>query len=162
MQPALDYARTAPAIDTVMLAAAWGWRLQSLGEAGFEAALRETLQRLLATGKRVVFIHDTPDLTFHPRTCFNVLRLSPEARDIPCRLDRARAEASQAVYRRAAARVLAELPRVQVIDPFPAFCDRSYCYGVRDGAILYSDKDHLSETGSRLLGPLFRDSLALK
>lgn len=162
MQPALDFALGDPRIETVMLAAAWGNRMQTLGAPAFETALRETLQRLSASGKRIVFIHDTPDLTFPPRTCFNLLRLTPAVREVDCRIERSRAEAQQTAYRRIAARVLAGVPRVEVIDPFPDFCDARFCYGVRDGAILYSDANHLSTTGSRRLTALFRDRLTLK
>ena len=91
-----------------------------------------------------------------------MLRFSRDTRDVTCRLDQRRAEAAQAIYRSAVARVLAALPKAEVIDPFPTFCDGKFCYGVRDGAILYSDKDHLSVKGSLLLTGLFRTRLDLK
>jgi len=35
-----------------------------------------------------------------------------------------------------------------VIDIEQAFCDKNYCYGIKDGKMLYSDDDHLSIEGS--------------
>lgn len=44
---------------------------------------------------------------------------------------------------------------VQILNPLPYLCDEQYCYGSRDGKSLYVDDDHLSETGNRLLVPMF-------
>lgn len=43
----------------------------------------------------------------------------------------------------------------RVLDPLPYLCDEQYCHGSRDGWPLYSDDDHLSEFGNRLLMPMF-------
>jgi peptidoglycan/LPS O-acetylase OafA/YrhL len=37
---------------------------------------------------------------------------------------------------------------IHVIDIEQAFCDKNYCYGIKDGKMLYSDDDHLSIDGS--------------
>lgn len=44
---------------------------------------------------------------------------------------------------------------VRILDPLPYLCDEQYCHGSRDGWPLYSDDDHLSEFGNRLLVPMF-------
>lgn len=44
---------------------------------------------------------------------------------------------------------------VQLLDPLPYLCDEQACYGSVDGVPRYVDMDHLSESGNRLLTPLF-------
>ncbi|MBN2866561.1 MAG: acyltransferase [Thiotrichales bacterium] len=44
---------------------------------------------------------------------------------------------------------------VKILNPLPYLCDESYCYGTRNGLPLYSDDDHLSEYGNKLLIPMF-------
>ncbi len=44
---------------------------------------------------------------------------------------------------------------VQLLNPAPYLCTAAECYGARNGAVYYTDDDHLSETGNRLLVPLF-------
>lgn len=43
-----------------------------------------------------------------------------------------------------------------VLNPLPYLCDDKYCYGSKDGHPLYSDDDHLSEHGNKLLIPMFK------
>ena len=49
----------------------------------------------------------------------------------------------------------AELCGVKILDPLPYLCDEEFCYGSRNGRPLYSDDDHLSEYGNKLLVPMF-------
>lgn len=44
---------------------------------------------------------------------------------------------------------------VQVLDPLPYLCDEQVCHGSVDRMPRYVDMDHLSESGNRLLTPLF-------
>jgi peptidoglycan/LPS O-acetylase OafA/YrhL len=44
---------------------------------------------------------------------------------------------------------------VEILDPLPYLCDEQFCYGSRDGKPLYSDDNHLSEYGNRVLVPMF-------
>lgn len=45
---------------------------------------------------------------------------------------------------------------VKILDPLPYLCDQSRCYGSRNLQALYMDSNHLSETGNKLLTPMFR------
>lgn len=42
-----------------------------------------------------------------------------------------------------------------VLDPLPYLCSDGRCYGARDNFPLYSDDDHLSESGNKILVPMF-------
>ena len=45
---------------------------------------------------------------------------------------------------------------VQILDPLPYLCWDGVCHGFKNGRPLYSDDNHLSEYGNKLLVPLFR------
>lgn len=44
---------------------------------------------------------------------------------------------------------------IKILDPLPYLCHDGKCYGSRDGRPLYSDNNHLSEFGNKLLVPMF-------
>jgi hypothetical protein len=48
---------------------------------------------------------------------------------------------------------------VQILDPLPYLCWDGVCHGSKDGRPLYSDDNHLSEFGNKLLVPMFRTGL---
>ncbi|WP_034106666.1 acyltransferase family protein [Pseudomonas lurida] len=45
---------------------------------------------------------------------------------------------------------------IKLLDPEPALCDREACYGSKDLKPLYYDDNHLSESGNKLLVPMFK------
>ncbi|MFP5391781.1 MAG: acyltransferase family protein [Gammaproteobacteria bacterium] len=49
---------------------------------------------------------------------------------------------------------------VKILDPLPYLCHDGRCYGSQHGRPLYSDADHLSEYGNKLLVPMFRQVYA--
>lgn len=48
---------------------------------------------------------------------------------------------------------------VKILDPTEYLCRGDQCYGTKDGRPLYSDGDHLSEFGNKLLIPMFYEGL---
>lgn len=44
---------------------------------------------------------------------------------------------------------------VWILNPIPYLCDNEFCYGSKMNRSFYSDDDHLSEYGNRLLMPMF-------
>jgi peptidoglycan/LPS O-acetylase OafA/YrhL len=46
---------------------------------------------------------------------------------------------------------------VRVLYPTPYLCDKQFCHGAKDGKPLYFDDDHLSESGNKVLLPMFRE-----
>jgi SGNH domain (fused to AT3 domains) len=44
---------------------------------------------------------------------------------------------------------------LKVFDPLPYLCDSSACYGMSAGHLLYSDDNHLSDTGATYLAAKF-------
>jgi hypothetical protein len=53
----------------------------------------------------------------------------------------------------------AEHCAVQVLDPLPYLCPKGSCLPVQEGLPVYFDSGHLSERGSRLLIPMFLQSI---
>lgn len=117
----------------------------------FEQAMRNTLGRLLAAGKRVVVVLDPPELGFNPRSCFDfdTALVHKPAKTVPCAVSRERVEARNREYRALLNRVFADFPSVEVFDPLPYFCDDEYCRAMKDDRILYRDQHHLSLQGSK-------------
>jgi len=123
------------------------------------AALRDTIGRIDATGKRIVFVFDTPRLTFDPKVCALGYELPIRKGTVgnrrPCAMERERFDKEgNAEYRALVLGVLRNFPRVRVFDPASVLCDTEWCWAVRDGIYLYRDAaGHLSQDGSRYLAP---------
>lgn len=45
---------------------------------------------------------------------------------------------------------------VKILDPIPYLCHDGRCYGSKNGRPIYSDDNHLSEFGNKLITPMFR------
>ncbi|MGY3026183.1 peptidoglycan/LPS O-acetylase OafA/YrhL [Pseudomonas lurida] len=45
---------------------------------------------------------------------------------------------------------------IKLLDPEPALCDQEECYGSKDLTPLYYDDNHLSESGNKVLVPMFK------
>jgi len=123
------------------------------------AALRDTIGRLDATGKKIVFVFDTPRLPFDPKICalgYEIpLRKGAVGLTRPCAMEREKFDGEgNAQYRELVLGVLRSFPRVRVFDPASILCDAQWCWAVRDGTYLYRDAaGHLSQDGSRYLAP---------
>ncbi len=166
-------AATDPALQTIILVGRWAIRLNGKGfgfdemplhlfrdvrltdaapkqEELFEKGLRETLTTLTHTGRDVIFVHQVPELGFKPNYCLSrPYSLYPRH---PCTIPREVVEARQAPYRAIVADILNDFPGVRVFDPLPYLCDDQACRARINGVFLYSDDDHLSNEGARLLG----------
>jgi hypothetical protein len=60
-------------------------------------------------------------------------------------------EARQAAYREVVSKVASRIasPRLKIVDPMEALCDKASCYAMKDGILLYRDTNHLSMDGAR-------------
>lgn len=102
---------------------------------------------------RVLLMQPVPELGFSPTEC--VVSRPPDwllPRRAPCALARRDVDVRQAAYRA----LVESLParragRVQVFDPLPLMCDRSWCHAQPDGVLWYADSDHLAPEGARAM-----------
>jgi peptidoglycan/LPS O-acetylase OafA/YrhL len=114
--------------------------------------LRERVAQLRASGHRVWLVKEVPQQLFSPP--YRLTRLAM--------LDHSVEGVGLAVsehHKRQAflSQLFAELaqdPQVRVVDPAPRLCDANgLCRVERDGYSLYTDDNHLSEVGARLVAP---------
>ena len=115
----------------------------------FEIGMRKTLDKLI--GKRqIIFVIDNPELEFDPRLCFKrPIRFSSSIEN--CSVSRAQYDLRNKEYRDLVYRVLKDYPKVKIFDAPAYLCDRSKCFAKMDDKVLYSDSNHLSIDGARII-----------
>jgi peptidoglycan/LPS O-acetylase OafA/YrhL len=119
----------------------------------YETGLRDVLTLMTSANKKqIVLVLDNPELDFNPMSCSNVRPLRSSAYLLRrCETPRVQFDMRQDRYRKMVFSVLKDFPQVAVFDPAKYLCDRSFCFAKLNGAVLYSDADHLSYAGARLL-----------
>ena len=118
-----------------------------------ESAMRRSLTLLVNAGKNVVVVLDNPTSPLHPRNC------RPRPLDIlnderGCVFDEYGSKAdveARAWYGEILSSVLTDFPSVSVVDISRPLCVDGLCHFRIDGDIVYTDRDHLSPFGSRLV-----------
>jgi peptidoglycan/LPS O-acetylase OafA/YrhL len=115
----------------------------------FFIGLANTLDALLAAGKKVTYLHDVPELGFDIKSCIpsRPITLSNKFR-YPCAVSRKIFEERNKEFNAAVTKILASRPSIHVVDLADALCDDNFCYGGKDGVLFYTDDDHLSHRGS--------------
>lgn len=107
------------------------------------AAVLETWQQVMDSGKQVVSLRDVPNLD--RVNIPNCLAVSQET-TAPCAFDRATALVPDEVTAAADAS-----DAVETIDLSDFFCDASRCYAVIGDVVVYADDNHVSGTFARTL-----------
>jgi peptidoglycan/LPS O-acetylase OafA/YrhL len=109
-------------------------------------ALSAILKRLVANGKRVILVLQSPEL---PKRMENLALVSSISADGDV------VGASRNWWEERNRYVRAYLPAipkgVEVVDPTRLFCDRKTCYAARNGVSLYFDDNHMSVAGASLV-----------
>jgi peptidoglycan/LPS O-acetylase OafA/YrhL len=151
----LDLALASRLVHTVILCTALKMDLQKrIGREHVRLATA-TLERFLAAGKRVIWVEDVPELDFEPRQCLRRVAIPTSTTRIPCAIDRRAFDRDTAPHRSALATLRARLPELRVFEAWSVLCDDARCWALRDGKLLYRDKDHLSVDGDLLVGEAF-------
>jgi hypothetical protein len=142
--------RARPTLDTVILNARWIDQSKQTDRLPLlTASLKRTVAALRASGIRVVLV--APGVEF-PRRVPECLMRRDEA---SCGLSRPDALRQRAAAMSVINSVARTYPDVVVIDPLDTLCPKSEC-PVRQGQdVLYSDRNHLSTAGAKLLIPAF-------
>lgn len=122
--------------------------------------LNAVVERMLAAGKDVVLVVDNPTLPF-PEDCMN--RKTPFAslnpylsrHDPKCFLALSKHMALSAPYARLLEKVRAQHPQqVRIFNTLPIMCDmkQQMCQHYKDGHMMYSYSDHISDFAAGLIG----------
>jgi peptidoglycan/LPS O-acetylase OafA/YrhL len=177
MRESLNFAIKSPEIKTIILSSRGSWYLHGrefnsnlgvfrIGLVGtnsaidreyiFSQGLRSTLTKIKESGKQAIFIIDNPELGFNPRHCSLSRPLSiANNYNSTCSQPFHDSDDYDRPYREILKNVQREYPFLKVLDSTKYLCDGINCYGKINGKILYSDKNHLSTSGSQYLGEKF-------
>lgn len=175
---ALDLAATVESIKTVVLVsrgplyfsghgfgmedsdARWrGWTVEPLGKTApmsnqqaFVEGYVEVSKRLLALGKKVVFVIDVPEFGINPEVCIANRPVAFRNQSLPsCVLSRAVVDARQKEYRELVGRIQAQAPGLLVYDTRGVFCDDVSCASKDSGQVYFYDNNHVNLSGSAKL-----------
>ncbi len=122
----------------------------------YEYAFKKTVSEFLKAEKQVIFIIDNPEMSFEPKQCINLLPvqiLKPNKN--PCAVSRKSYDDRNKEYLAIVNRVSEQFPEMKVFNAADQFCDKEWCWAMKDSVMLYRDDDHLSKTGSLLVGKAF-------
>ena len=167
---ALDFSINEPSVKLVILNTAACWNnivdIKNLQEKNpgriVESKMRLTFERLLQSGKQVIYVLDNPLLDFDPKSCISrPFRIN--SNKATCKMKRETFDKQRAEYFQIANSVLSDYPKIKVFDVASKLCDSEYCYAAIDNQLLYHDSSHLGYDGSKYIGqfmvPLIKDSL---
>ncbi len=137
-----------------------GFQIAAQNPSQFKLAMATTLSRLVATGKRIIFLIDVPSLTFDPKECLHrrPLQLSGYIRE-PCDGDAQAYWRAQAVYLSIVGDMEHAFPTVRFMDTSEPFVDKGRIVVMRDGKLMYNDFSHLTPAGARYLFSRIGDGL---
>lgn len=116
----------------------------------FETGLRRTLDLLLSRNKKIIFVIENPTLDFDPASC-RLNRPFSLGDKSACLISYEKYIDEHKVYRDLTFAVLQDYPTVTIFDTSKYLCDGEKCFGKLNNKILYGDRDHLSEAGSKYL-----------
>ena len=124
--------------------------------AKFELAAQKTFELLLSKNKNIIYEYSVPELGFEPRLCVGELPLGRSNPVDSCFYPMEKELKKQENYRRAIAKVLQKFPAIQVYDPYSFLCPNGICSAVLDDRSMYTDTNHLSESGSLKQGEILK------
>jgi peptidoglycan/LPS O-acetylase OafA/YrhL len=123
--------------------------VSSINHEVFELGLSDTLDAVLGAKKKLLFVHQLPELGFDPRIC---LRSFAFSRPKDCVVDKSAVLTRQGPYRESVANVLRDRPDVFQVDPMDLVCDNTFCSPFNiSGELMYRDDDHMSKLAADYL-----------
>ena len=130
--------------------------LQKLAEARAEMQSRfdETLSLLESAGVRVLVLAPNPETVYSAPLCIGLRR------GAHCDVPRIVSETLVNEATATLADVVARHPNTRLAQLMDFFCNAETCYVMRNGAILYTDENHISATAARDLGRFLAPDLA--
>ena len=118
----------------------------------FQLSVKKTFDQFLATGKQVIYVYSVPELNFEPRLCVGELPLGRRNPVDSCSYLLQRELNRQSSYRDAIDMVLKKYPAIGVYDPAVFLCPEGQCNAVLKNRVMFTDSNHLSESGSYMQG----------
>lgn len=121
-----------------------------------ENSMRKTFDILQKHNKKVIFIIDTPDFFFDPTECnsrkFNPIH-SIDVSHNKCNPPRKTVENNyiRLWYNAILKKVVSDYDNIRLFNSFDSLCSDNECPIKKDGLMLYSDNNHLTIEGARLV-----------
>jgi hypothetical protein len=118
----------------------------------FAKALDLTLMKLEESNKKIIYIHNEPELGFDIRTCItsHPIRFGNSlGYRNPCALEKSKFLKRNLEHRMMVDSILVKHPTVKSIDLSEALCENNYCYGKNNDYLFYRDDNHLSVNGAK-------------
>lgn len=124
-------------------------------------ALEKTIEVMLKAGKKVYLFSPVSEPGFDPRLCVGSLPLGRKPPE-NCGISRSQDFEKRLDLMKVIAQVVTHYPMVTFIDPSNYFCDGDACPLTHNGKSIFKDENHLSYSGSLLLGQRLLESNILK
>ena len=124
-------------------------------------SMRKTFDLLLGSDKKVIFFHAVPELNFDPRLCIGELPLGRKNPVDSCIYPLARELNRYSSYSNSVIGVLNQYPSVSTFNPSDVLCKEGICRAVIEDRVMYTDTNHLSESGSVLQGAAIKKQFPL-
>lgn len=118
----------------------------------YAVSMKQTFDFLLASNKKVIYLHAVPELGFDPRLCVGELPLGRKNPFDSCSYLLATELERQSGFRETILSILSQYPSVDIFDPTNILCKEGVCRAVIDNRVMYTDTNHLSESGSDIQG----------
>lgn len=128
----------------------------------YASAIKTTLDLLLANNKEIIYIYSVPELNFEPRLCVGELPLGRRNPVDSCSYPISRELERQASFRKAVGQALDQYPSVHTYDPANILCEDAVCQAVIDNRVMYTDTNHLSESGLYIQGAEIKKQFPLR
>jgi peptidoglycan/LPS O-acetylase OafA/YrhL len=141
--------------DLIVLASSSGY---GVGAEQWQAGLSATVQRMQDSGAAVAYVRDTPFPGFNVPVCLARANWRGDAPERLCSFERAAEEARVADLLKAETQALRETG-AEFIDLFSQVCASTICTTERDGAILFMDRNHITEAFAQTLQPALSQPL---
>jgi hypothetical protein len=126
------------------------------------SSAKKTFDLLLGSGKQVIYVHAVPELSFEPRLCVGELPLGRKNPVDSCAYPLARELDRNLSYKNIMTQVLSRYPNVATFDPADVLCKDGICKAVIDNRVMYTDTNHLSESGSDIQGAQLKKRFSLQ
>lgn len=155
----LTLAERSPSIQQVILIYRGRYLSNQASEAEvqrFKNGLDLTLKKLTSAGKAVTYYWPIAEPGFDPRLCVGQL---PLGRPPPqsCAISKNKNAEQTQLLRKTVAVVLANYPKVRIVDPNDFLCPTETCPMIDDDHSLFKDENHLSHYGSMKTGASILD-----
>lgn len=121
----------------------------NISSEAFELGLKVTINEIIKSGKKLIFVHQLPELGFDPRKCLGRFK---QFKSLECSLDINIVNQRLNPYKNVTNKILINKPNIFQYNPSHFVCSSKACKPFnKDGILFYKDDDHMSMIGSEFI-----------